>query len=119
MTALIQDVQALLTTVAPAGGVWYAINGTQPPVYPFIVWTRVVSTANACLHGPSNLQNTRIQVDIYSRRISEASALETAVEAAFAAWAVQNVPVSSVDGFEEEVRAYRITKDYSVWSTNP
>ncbi len=119
MPALIQDVQALLTTLAPAGGVWYAINTTQPPVYPFIVWTRVVSAANAVLQGPTDLQNTRIQVDIYSRRISEAAGLESALEAAFAEWAVQNVPIASMDGFEEEVRAYRITKDYSVWSTQP
>lgn len=119
MTTLIQDIQALLVPLAPAGGVWYAINTTQPPVYPFIVWTRVVSAANAVLQGPTDLQNTRIQVDIYSRRISEASALEVAVEAAFVGWAVQNVPISSMDGFEEEVRAYRITKDYSVWSTQP
>ena len=107
-----------MSTIAPAGGVWYAVNITQPPVYPFIVWSRVVSTANAALQGPSDLQNTRVQVDIYSRRISEAVALESAVEAAFAGWAVQNVPVLSADGFEEEVRAYRITKDYSVWSTH-
>jgi hypothetical protein len=78
----------------------------------------VVSNANAVLQGPTDLQNTRVQVDIYSRSLQQAAQLETALEAAMAAWSVQNVPISSVDVYEEEVRAYRITKDYSIWSTN-
>jgi hypothetical protein len=118
MSSLIQDVQAKLVSLNPAGGVFYGINTTEPPVYPFIVWQRVVSNANAVLQGPSDLQNTRVQVDIYSRSLQQAAQLETALEAAMAAWSVQNVPISSVDVYEEEVRAYRITKDYSIWSTN-
>ncbi len=116
MPSLIESLQARLVSLAPAGGVFYAVNTTEPPVYPFIVWQRVVSNANAVLQGPTDVQNTRVQIDIYSRRISEAAQLETALEASLASWNVQNVPISSVDGFEEEVRAYRITKDYSVWS---
>ncbi len=118
MSSLIQDVQAKLVSLNPAGGVFYGINTTEPPVYPFIVWQRVVSNANAVLQGPTDLQNTRVQVDIYSRSLQQAAQLETALEAAMAAWSVPNVPISSVDVYEEEVRAYRITKDYSIWSTN-
>ena len=67
MTTLIQDVQALLSGLSPAGGVWYAINTTEPPAYPYIVWQRIVSVANVSLGGPSNRQNTRIQIDIVAR----------------------------------------------------
>ena len=118
MTTLVQDVQAVLATLAPAGGVWYAVNTTEPPVYPYILWIRVASTPNVSLAGPSNLQNTRIQIDIFSRQVSELLAMESALEAAMAASGLQNVPLSSMDLYEEPVRAYRASKDYSVWSTN-
>lgn len=117
-TTFIQDVQALLTTLAPAGGVWYAANTTGEPVYPFIVWTRITSTPNVSLGGPSDLQNTRIQVDIFSRSVAEAESIGKALDAAMAGWSVQNVPISSMDMYEEPVRAYRVSKDFSVWAKN-
>ena len=116
MTVLIEQVQALLDPLA-AGGAWYGINTVEPPTYPYIVWQRVVSTPNVWLSGPSLMQNTRIQVDIYARRISEAETVANAVETAMAAWSVQNVPLSSQDLYDEEVKAHRVSKDYSLWST--
>jgi len=118
VTALVQDIKTVLSTLAPAGGVWYQVNTAQPAVYPYIVFARVPSTANASLGGPSAMQNTRVQIDIVSRLASETVALEGQLEAAMAAWSVQNVPVSSVDLYEDQVRAYRISKDYSVWASN-
>lgn len=117
-TTLHQDVQFLLLTLAPAGGVSYAANTQQPPVYPYMTWLRIASTPNVSLRGPSTLQNTRVQIDIYSRNVVEAVALETALEAAFAAWAVQNVPLLSFDLIDPETRSYRVTKEYSVWARN-
>jgi hypothetical protein len=105
-------------TLAPAGGVWYAVNTTEPPVYPYILWIRVASPPNVSLSGPSNLQNTRIQIDIFSRQVSELLGLESALEAAMVASALQNVPLNSQNLYEEPVRAYRVTKDYSIWATN-
>ncbi len=117
MTTLIEDLRAVLNPLA-AGGAWYGVNSTEPPVYPFIVFMRISSTPNVNLQGTSNLQNTRVQIDIYSRQISEAASIETALEAAMAAWGTKNVPVSSADIYEDVVRAFRVTKDYSCWSTN-
>lgn len=118
MTVLIQDVQALLAALAPAGGVFYGLNTMQPVVYPYIVWMRVVSTPNVALGGPSALQNTRLQIDIYSRKVQEAASIETQIEAAFAAWAVQNVPLASFDMVDHDTRAYRVVKEFSVWASN-
>jgi hypothetical protein len=118
MTTLVEDMQTLLTTLGCAGGSWYGINTTEPPVYPFTVFQRVASNPNVTLDGPSDLQNTRFQIDIFSLQISEAISLETALEAAMATWSVSNVPLSSQDQFEEAGKVYRIIKDYSVWSTN-
>jgi Protein of unknown function (DUF3168) len=117
MSTLIEDLHTLLAPLA-AGGAWYAVNTTEPPVYPYIVVQRVASDANASLGGPSNLQNTRLQVDIYALRIADAAAIELLVEAAFGAWATQNVPLLSQDFFEDPTRAFRVSKDYSVWAVN-
>ena len=111
--------QALQAVLAPlVAGKSFPNLASQDATPPYIVYQRVVSVTHNNLLGPSDLQNTRVQIDIYSRRISEAAQLETALEASLASWSVQNVPISSVDVYEEEVRAYRITKDYSIWSTN-
>lgn len=115
---LIEDLATLLGGLSPAGGVWYGINTQQPAVFPYIVFQRVASDANASLGGPSALQNTRVQIDIYAAKISEAAALETQLESAMAAWTVQNVPILSQDFFEYDARAFRVSKDYSVWSTS-
>jgi hypothetical protein len=117
MSALIEDLQALLNPLA-AGGAFYALNTTEPPTYPYIVFQRVASDANVALGGPSVLQNTRVQVDVYSLRIAEASAIGKAVDAAFAAWSVQNVPGVLQDLTDDTTRSYRTSRDYSIWAVN-
>ena len=101
-----------------SGGAWYGANTQEPPTYPYIAWVRVSSSPNVTLQGPSALQNTRIQIDIFSQTAAESQAIETALEAAFNSAAISNVPLSSADQYEDMVRAYRITKDYSVWAPN-
>ena len=118
MSSVLEDTRALLLTLAPVGGVWYGINTTEPPTFPYFVLQRVISTPNVSLQGQSDMQNTRFQIDIYSLKISEAVAFETALESAFLAWPIQNVPLSSQDFYEDTVKAFRISKDYSVWSKN-
>lgn len=118
MTVLIEDLQVLLTTLAPTGGVWYQVNTAEPAVYPYIVFQRVSGTPNVSLDGPSDMQNTRIQIDIFARQIAHAAALETSLEALMAASSISNVPLGSQDLYEDAVKAYRVAKDFSVWSTN-
>jgi hypothetical protein len=117
MSTIIEDLRVILDPLA-ANGAWYGVNTTEPPVYPYIVFQRISSVPNVSIAGPSVLQNTRFQIDIYSRQISEATGIETALEAAMTAWSVTNIPLTSQDIYEDDVRAYRISKDYSVWSVN-
>ena len=116
-SALFQDLYALLNPIT-AGGAWYIVNTQEPPTYPYIVFQRVSSGANVTFDGASDLQNSRIQIDIWSRQISEAVSIENAVENAMAAWPTSNVQLDSSDTYDDTVRAFRIIKDYSVWSTN-
>lgn len=116
MTTLVEDIQAVLNPLV-TGDAWYMVNTAQPPTYPYIVWQRIVSTSNNTLEGPTDTQNTRIQIDIYSRSVAEAESLEASLEAAMKAAPFTNVPISSQDLYEPEIRAFRVMKDYSVWST--
>lgn len=118
MTTLLEDLQTVLKPLA-AGGAWYQINEAQPPVYPFIAYSRVVSTTNNSLGGASALQNTRVQVDVYARSIAQAEAIGDALVSAMNAgpWAAC-VQISSEDFYEFEARTYRVVKDFSIWATN-
>ena len=118
MTTLIQDLQTALDPVA-AGGAWFQINTTEPPVFPFIVFTRIVSATNNTLIGPSDLQNTRVQVDLFTLKASEVEALSAAIDVAmqtqFGSRAIQ---ISDQDLYEDAVKAFRVLREYSVWATN-
>ena len=118
MSVLIEDFRTALLALAPAGGVWYAINTTEPPVYPFIVIQRISSTPNVGLLGPSAMQNTRFQIDVYSRQISEASTIGQSIETLMAASSFQNVPITLQDFYESEAKVFRVSMDFSLWATN-
>lgn len=117
MTTLIEDLQALLNPLV-AGGSHYAVNELEAPTYPYIVFQFVVSTDSVCLSGPSDLQNTRVQIDVYSRTVSGLAALADTVDATMFASAITNIPISSQDIYESDVKAWRRIRDYSVWSKN-
>ena len=115
---LVESLYEVLNPLAP-GGAHYMTNESDPAtrVWPFIVFQRVAHTPNVTLKGSTNLQNTRVQIDIHARTFAEAESIESVVEQAMAAWAVTNTPVSDVDLVEEVSRSVRIAKDYSIWST--
>jgi hypothetical protein len=117
MTTLIEDIQAVLNPLC-AGGAWYGVNTAEPPTCPYITWQCIVSTTNNNFAGASDLQNTRIQIDMIARTVPELVALGAAVEAAMTAAPFGNVQASELDMYEAEIKAFRRTKDYSVWATN-
>lgn len=118
MTTLVQDLEAALDPVA-AGGAWYQVNTTEPPVFPFIVFTRIVSSTNNNLEGPSDLQNTRVQVDLFTLKASEVESLSDAIDAAMTAqFGNRSIQISSQDLYEDPVKAFRVLREYSVWATN-
>lgn len=116
MSTLNEQIQEKLADLV-AGGAWYGWNPTAPePRFPYITWQRIPSPVNNTLEGPSDLQNTRVQIDIYSRDAKEVVTISRAIAARFAAWSVQNVQLSSQDIPEPEIRAFRTSEDWSLWS---
>ena len=124
MATLIETLQGVLNPLA-TGGAWYAVNTTEPlaldtfgAVKPFIVFLRVINSDNVSLSGPSSMQSSRVQVDYFAPRISDANALQKAGDAAlFAAFPapLACIPQTSQDFFEEPVRLFRVSRDYSIW----
>ena len=112
--SLKSDLQAVLASLA-SGGAWdkIAAQGTLPP---YIVWQFVVSTSNVALGGASDVQNTRVQIDAYAKSGVDTEALGKVIATAMAAASFANVPLSSQDFYEPEVKLHRISLDYSLWS---
>lgn len=127
MTTLLEDLQAALTACVPIGKAWPIVNTSEAPatelvgsetvVAPYIVWQRIVSTDNVNLQGPSNVQNTHLQVDIFAPRLADAEAVREAVDAALLALAptTRVISLTSQDLYEESVKLYRIVREFSVW----
>lgn len=113
--SLTQQVQAALVGVAP-GSVFRGVAG-QGAVAPYVVWQRLVSPVNNTLDGPSNLQNTRVQVDVYASRFADLESIEAAVLAAMQSAPVSAIQLSSQDFYEQETKLYRTSIDFSCWST--
>ena len=117
-TTLLQDLQAALNPVT-AGGAWFQINTAEPPTFPYIVYSRVVSPTNNTFAGPSDLQNTRVQIDLFSLKASEVESLCLAIDAAMQAqFGSRSIQISDQDLYEDAVKAFRVLRDYSVWATN-
>lgn len=120
MATLTEQVQAALNPVTP-GGCFYGVNTkelNELTVYPFLVFIKVVSTVNNTLAGPTDIQNTRIQVDLYNDTIAGIEQYGPLVVAAMAAAFPQSIQLSSDDAYESEVRVFRRVTHFSVWSTN-
>jgi len=124
MATLIQAVETLLDPIA-AGGAWYGINPNEPLATdsvgrpkPYITFQRVVNADNVSLGGPSAMQSTRLQVDYFAPRIADAVALSKAGDNALLAGFVAPyacIPLTSQDLYEEPVRLWRVSRDYSIW----
>lgn len=110
------DVRAALAGVAALGGrVSYGTNLAQPTVYPHAVFLFVSSVANVALGGPSNVQNTRVQVDVYSQDAGQADTLIDAVTAAMLAAFKVGGYTSQDFPPDPDTKAFRMSCDFSVW----
>lgn len=111
-----EQIYAVLAPLA-AGGAWplIAAQGTHPP---YIVYSDVLSTIENTLLGSTNIQNSRMQIDGYHTSYSAMKTLGLAIEDALAASAIVNIQLSEQVFYEADPKLYRISLDYSLWSSN-
>lgn len=106
--------QALLSPLAAGGAA--NLRARQNSTVPYLVWQRVIQPTNTSAGGPSDVQNTRIQVDAYAKDYPTAESIAAAASAAILGAALQATRIGVQDFFEDDTQLYRVSQDFSVWS---
>lgn len=111
-----QQLAALLTGATDAGAAVYPVIAPDLVAKPYIVYQRVSVNSENVLSGNSGLVNSRVQIDVYATTFAQVVTIAAQIDALMAGWSVQNVSVLSQDGYEDAVKLFRITTDYSIWA---
>jgi len=111
-----EDLKAMLATAMPTVPVYPSI-AAQGSTLPYIVFQRVLSSVENILAGNGNppINNTRMQLDVWSQSYASAQATAAALRAAMLAWGVQNLNNGEQDFYEQDVKCHRVMLDYSIW----
>lgn len=86
-------------------------------VHPYIVYFRVANTEENTLAtngGVGNLENTRLQVDVWSDKYLEAQTIAGQVKAAMKGWATSNIKTLEQDDYEPDTKLHRVILEFSV-----
>lgn len=116
MTLLDTLAAALEAVPGLTGGAWVDANTAEPPATPFVVFQEMPSSTNNTLDGPTDLQNTRVQVDIYDPVRATVESLKAPVAAAVAGAFPQSVQTESSDLYEPDTKLRRTSLIFSIWS---
>lgn len=108
-----QSVYTALTSLV--GGRVHPSVAPDQQTLPFIVYNRVSSVPTTTLADGQPIQQTRMQVDIYAATYSAAQALADQVRDALIGSPLYGVQLMEFDGFEEDIKVFRVVHDYSFW----
>lgn len=111
------SIQEQLVTLLGAVAPIFPATAAQGLAPPYLIYQRVVTTTNNVLDGNGNppVNNTRFQIDAWGGTYAAAQALAASVTAAMLGWSMQNVKLDEQDGYEEDVKLYRVILDFDVW----
>ncbi|MEI6599838.1 MAG: DUF3168 domain-containing protein [Comamonadaceae bacterium] len=86
--------------------------------YPYLVYSEVYNAPQNSLGGWSGCDNTRLQIDCWSKSYSNAHAVATLVRAAMAsATTFKGVCINTLDGpVEGGLDLYHVIVEFSLWS---
>ncbi len=83
---------------------------------PYIIYQKIVERRESSLSGDSGLANIHYQIDVFSTSRLEAVSLRVAVRQAMLAEPLLGATHSSGSAaFEEDVKLFRETSDFSCW----
>lgn len=105
----------LSTGSTGAGARVYPLTATDNAVTPYITYQRISTNSENVMSGSSGLANTRLQIDVYADTYLLANTVADQVDNLLNAWAVTNVSVSVQDLYEDAVKLYRVSMDFSIW----
>lgn len=111
--------EALVSGATSAGTRVYPLTAPDGVTKPYITYQRVAVNSENVLFGDSGLVNTRLQVDMFAKTYGEVDVLAQQLDALMDGWSVQNVSILSQDGYEPDVKVFRVSTDYSIWHPSP
>lgn len=89
----------------------------QGVAFPSITYQRVSGDREYNLSGYSTLENPRIQIDIWSTSYGISKDLGGKVKTAMdAATTFKSIMITDQDMYEDEIKIYRVSQDYSIWN---
>lgn len=92
-------------------------TGTDPHQFiPCVTWLQVAGTPENVISEKPPVDNRRIQIDCWSTTYSGALALGDAVRAALES--AGNCASLNGDDFDSDVKLYRISFDFSFWTSH-
>ncbi|WP_438391081.1 DUF3168 domain-containing protein [Caballeronia sp. DA-9] len=99
-----------------AGGRIYPDVAPASPLKPYVVYQSVGGVDETTFDGPDTLQNSRMQVFVWSISRSEAATIIQQVRGALTAAPVNGVPIGApVSIYEDVTKLYGSQQDFSIW----
>ena len=94
----------------------YPMVAPQTVTLPYAVYQVISQVPSNVLADTPGLFNSRLQVDIFTRLYAEAQTLKGQIRSAMSSGFGRNASeISSQDLYEEEVKLYRVSMDWSIW----
>lgn len=89
----------------------------QDVTLPAITYSRISGGQVNSMGGFSNLENPRVQVDVWAATYTAAKTLAALVHTAMGgATTYSAILISDMDLFEDDTKIYRVSMDFSVWN---
>ena len=110
-----EQLLTLLTGATAAGARVYPMTAPDAVAKPYVIYQRISSNVESVMAGTSGLTNTRVQIDVYARTYAEATGIAAQIASLMSAWVVQNVSIVVQDFYDDPVKLFRVSQDYSLW----
>ncbi len=106
----------LRTLIAPiVANRCYPNTAPDNPTKPYITYQRISATPDNTLSGTGQLQNTRLQIDVWAASFADSQAKAALVKAAMLGFAIKNTRQMEQDTYESDTQTHRVMLDYSIW----
>lgn len=109
--SILETIQSAISGVV---GRCYPMVAPEKPTAPYAIYFEVNNAPEMSIANVLSIENSRIQVDVYCKTYAEAQTKADAIRTAMIG--IGAIPLSAGDLYESEVKLYRVTQDYSVWS---
>ncbi len=101
---------------AVVGSGIYPVIIPQDAAFPAITYTRISGGQQNDLTGYEGTENPRMQIDVWGKTYAAVKDLAAKVRAAMnAAITFSAIQISDQDLYEDDMKIYRVSMDFSVW----